>query len=178
MGDLERFWYYVIVATAGHDTTSYALAGGLEAMLRDPRQLWALREDPRLVVNAAEEIIRWTSPVRHFLRYATAETEVHGVRIPQGGCVLLSYPSANRDEEVFAQPDSFDVARADAGKLLAFGVGTHFCLGAHFARREIRTMIGKLAPQLVRIEPSAPAEWSSSSFVSGVKHLPVSYELR
>ena len=92
MGDAERLWYYIIVATAGHDTTSYALAGGLEAMLADPAQLWALRAQPELAANAAEESIRWTSPVRHFLRYATQDTEVDGVVIPAGDRVLLSLP--------------------------------------------------------------------------------------
>jgi cytochrome P450 len=178
MGDVQRLWYYIIVATAGHDTTSYALSGGMEAMLRDPSQLWALRDDPDLVVNATEEVIRWTSPVRHFLRYATREAEVHGETIPEGGRVLLSYPSANRDEDVFADAMTFDVARRDADKLLSFGVGAHFCLGAQFARREIRTMLGKLSRELVSIEPAGAAEWSQAHFVSGVKHLPISYRLR
>ena len=92
LGADERFFLYLIIATAGHDTTSFALSGGMEAMLRDPDQLWALREDPDLVNNAAEEIIRWTAPVRHFLRTATDDSEVRGVPIPAGGRVLLSYP--------------------------------------------------------------------------------------
>ena len=134
MDDLHRLWYYVIVATAGHDTTSFALAGGMEAMLQDPTQWQALASDPDLMVNATDEIIRWTSPVRHFLRYATQETEIRGVTIPEGGRVLLSYPSANRDEDVFADPMTFDIHRPDANKLLSFGVGAHFCLGAQFGR--------------------------------------------
>jgi cytochrome P450 len=178
MGDVERLWYYIIVATAGHDTTSFALAGGMEALLRDPSQLAALRDDPDLVVNATDEIIRWTSPVRHFLRYATRPTEVGGVPIPEGGRVLLSYPSANRDEDVFADSTRFDVHRPDADKLLSFGVGPHFCLGAQFARREIRTMLGKLAAELRSIEPAGDAAWAESHFVSGVKHLPVRYAFR
>jgi cytochrome P450 len=178
IGDLERFWYYVIVATAGHDTTSFALSGGIEAILRDPEQLVAIAADPNLVVNATEEIIRWTSPVRHFLRHATSDTELHGQEIPEGGTVLLSYPSANRDDQVFASPDRFDVRRQDASKLISFGAGTHFCLGAQFARREIRTMVGKLAQQLVSLESAGEARWAESNFVSGVKHLPIRYELR
>jgi len=175
MGDIERLWYYIIVATAGHDTTSFALAGGMEALLRDPAQLRAVGDHPDLVVNAADEMIRWTSPVRHFLRYATEDTEIRGVPIPAGGRVLLSYPSANRDEDVFADSMTFDVSRPDADKLLSFGVGRHFCLGAQFARREIRTMLTQLLPQLDHIEMSGPAEWSGAHFVSGVKHLPVTY---
>jgi cytochrome P450 len=178
MGDIERIWYYIIVATAGHDTTSYALSGGMEAIVRDPSQLRALRDDPELVVNAADECIRWTSPVRHFMRYATEDSNVGGVNIPEGGRVLLSYPSANRDEDVFTDSMSFDVRRANADKLVSFGSGTHFCLGSQFARREVRTMLGKLAAELDHIEANGPARWSESSFVSGVKHLPVAYSFR
>ena len=178
MGDAERLWYYIIVATAGHDTTSYALSGGMEALLRDSDQLWALRDDPDLAGNAAEECIRWTSPVRHFLRYATEDSELAGVRIPRGGRVLLSYPSANRDEDAFRDAQTFDVRREDADRLVSFGGGAHFCLGSQFARREVRTMLAKLARELEHIEPDGPAQWSQSAFVSGVKHLPVSYRFR
>lgn len=178
MGDIERLWYYIIVATAGHDTTSFALSGGMEALLRDPDQLRAIAAEPELAGNAAEEIIRWTSPVRHFMRYATQDSEVGGVSIPAGGRVLLSYPSANRDEDTFAEGMTFDIRRPNADRLLSFGMGAHFCLGSQFARREVRTMLAKLAPQLAHIEPAAPAEWSQSNFVSGVKHLPVRYSFR
>lgn len=178
MGDAERLWYYMIVATAGHDTTSYGLTGGLEAILHDPDQLWALRDEPDLAANAAEEAIRWTTPVRHFMRYATRDTEVAGVKVAEGERVLLCYPSANRDDLVFEDPDRFDVRRPNADRLIAFGGGTHYCLGSQFARREVRTMLGKLAAQLESIEQAGPAEWTQSNFVSGVKHLPVSYRFR
>jgi cytochrome P450 len=178
MGDAERLWYYIIIATAGHDTTSFALSGGLEALLGDLDQLWALRDDPDLGANTADEVIRWTSPVRHFLRYATEDTEVAGVPIPEGGRVLLSYPSANRDEAVFEDAMTFDVRRPNADRLLSFGVGAHFCLGSQFARREVRTLLTKLACQLSHIEPDGPPEWAHSHFVSGVKHLPVRYTFR
>ncbi|HVX18151.1 MAG TPA: cytochrome P450 [Acidimicrobiales bacterium] len=178
MGDEERLWYYIIVATAGHDTTSYALSGGLEAMLRDPDQIWALRDDPDLLVGATDEVIRWTAPVRHFMRYATEDMEVGGVTIPEGGRVLLSYPSANRDEDVFENSMTFDVRRTDADKLMSFGMGAHFCLGSQFARREVRTMLAKLSQQLDHIEPAGDPSWSLSHFVSGVKHLPVRYRFK
>jgi cytochrome P450 len=178
IGDVERLWYYIIIATAGHDTTSYGLSGGMEALLHDPSQLLGLAGDPDRVVRATEEIIRWTTPVRHFLRYSTQDTDVQGVEIPAGGRVLLSYPSANRDEQVFKDSMSFDIDRADSDKQLSFGAGVHFCLGAHFARREIRTMIGKLAEQLVSIESDGTPAWSESHFVSGVKHLPIGYRFK
>jgi cytochrome P450 len=178
MGDVERLWYYIIVATAGHDTTSFALSGGLEQLARDPEQLWSLRGDDDRVTNAAEEVIRWTSPVRHFLRWATRPQTIGGVDVPEGGRVLLSYPSANRDEAVFAQPHRFDVSRPDADKLLSFGVGAHFCLGAQFARREVRTMLRRLSDELTHLELAGDPEWALSHFVSGVKHLPIRYSMR
>ena len=130
------------------------------------------------IVRATDEFIRWTTPVRHFLRYATEPTTIRGVDIPVGGRVLLSYPSANRDEDVFDDPMRFDVTRPDADRLLSFGVGTHFCLGAQFARREIRTFLAKLIDQVAEIEATGPAQWSESHFVSGVKHLPIRYRFR
>ena len=126
-------------------------------------------------MRAADEFIRWTTPVRHFLRYAIEPVTIRGVDIPAGGRLLLSYPSANRDEDVFADPARFDVTRPDADKLLSFGVGTHFCLGAQFARREIRTFLARLVDQLADIEATGPGQWSESHFVSGVKHLPIRY---
>jgi len=178
MSDEHRLWYYIIVATAGHDTTSFALTGGLQALIEHPEQFAALQADPGLVVNAAEEIIRWTSPVRHMLRYAHADTEVSGVAMPAGSRVLLSYPSANRDEAVFDRSMEFDISRADADKLLSFGLGPHFCLGAHFARREVRTMIGRLAAELDSIEFAGSPESAEAHFVSGTKHLPINYRFR
>jgi len=179
MGDAERLWYYIIVATAGHDTTSHALAGGLEALLGHPDQIDTLRRgDDDGFVRAADEFIRWTTPVRHFLRFATDATTIRGVDIPAGGRVLLSYPSANRDEDVFEDPMRFDVTRTDADHLLSFGIGKHYCLGSQVARREIRTFLAKLLDQVDEIEATGPAEWSESHFVSGVKHLPIRYRFR
>lgn len=178
IGDIERLWYYIIIATAGHDTASFALSGGMEALMRDPSQLWLLRDDPSVLANATDEVVRWTSPVRHFLRYAAEDTLLGGVEMPAGSRVMLSYPSANRDEDVFVDPMTFDVRRPDVGRLLSFGVGAHFCLGSQVARVEVRTMLGKLSQQLACIEADGEAEWSQSNFVSGVKHLPVRYSLR
>ena len=181
MGDSERLWYYIIVATAGHDTTSFALSGGMEALLRNPDQITALRarvgdEDRAdVIARASDEFIRWTTPVRHFLRYPTQDMTIRGVEIPANERVLLSYPSANRDADVFADPHRFDAFRPDAEKLLSFGVGAHFCLGAQFARREIRTFLGKVLDQVDHIEMAGDPSWSLSHFVSGVKHLPISY---
>lgn len=178
IGDVERLWYYIIVATAGHDTTSYGLSGGMEALLHTPGQLQGLAGDPDRIVRATEEIIRWTTPVRHFLRYTNQATSLCGVDLDEGARVLLSYPSANRDETTFADAMTFDIDRPDADRQIAFGYGVHFCLGAHFARREIRTMLAKLSEQLASVEPTGNPQWSESHFVSGVKHLPIAYTFK
>jgi cytochrome P450 len=166
MDSNARLWYYTIVATAGHDTTSFALSGGLEALLRHPDQVAVLQERPDLVNNAVDEMIRWTSPVRHFLRYLTRPATLSGVEIPEGDRLLLSYPSANRDERMFDEPMEFDVERPNAG-------GEHFCLGSTFARRELRTILPRLLAAVDTIEVAGTPEWAQANFVGGVKHLPV-----
>lgn len=171
-------WYFTIVATAGHDTTSFALTGGLEALLRRPEQVKLLQDDPGLVVNATEEMIRWTSPVRHFLRYLTEPAVLSGVEVPAGDRLLLSYPSANRDEQVFDDAMTFDVTRPNANRMIAFGGGEHFCLGSTFARREIRTLLPKLLAAVEEIALDGEPELAQANFVGGVKHLPVVATLR
>lgn len=178
LGEIERLWYYIIVATAGHDTTSFSSSGGLEQLLRHPDQLAAWQADPSLAVNATEEIIRWTSPVRSFFRWAQQDHELGGVTIPAGDIVLTAYPSANRDDDVFADPMRFDITRPDADKLLSFGLGMHYCLGAQVARREVRTLLQKVLDRVATIEFDGEPSWTGAHFVSGVKHLPVSYTLR
>jgi cytochrome P450 len=171
-------WYFTIVATAGHDTTSFALSGGLEALLHHPEQVKQLQADPGLVANAADEMIRWTSPVRHFLRYLSEPAVLSGVEIPAGERLLLSYPSANRDGTVFEEPMTFSVARPNANRLISFGGGEHFCLGSTFARRELRTMLPKLLAAVDTIELDGEPQWAQANFVGGVKHLPVAATFR
>jgi cytochrome P450 len=177
LGEAELLWYYIIIATAGHDTTSFAMSGGLEQLLGNPDQMQALRDDPELSLNATEEVIRWTSPVRSFFRWTQEDTELSGVKIPKGDAVLTSYPSANRDEDVFEDSMRFDIRRPDADKMLSFGLGMHYCLGAQVARREVRTMLMKVLERTRSIELAGEPEWSATHFVSGVKHLPIRYEL-
>jgi len=178
MDQHAELWYFIIVATAGHDTTSYALSGGLDALLANPDQLAALAADPALTTNAVEEIIRWTSPVRHFLRYAQEDTSIGDVAIPAGDRVLLSYPAANRDEAVFADAGRFDITRPDAQDLISFGVGAHHCLGSQVARRELRSFLPKLLERVTDLEPAGPTQWAEANFVGGVKHLPIRYKVR
>jgi cytochrome P450 len=178
VGDMQTISYYAIVATAGHDTTSSSLAGGLEALIRHPDQLRDLQQDPRLIDNAVDEIIRWVTPVRHFMRYAQEDYVLGGTPIRAGERVLLSYLSANHDEEVFPSPFSFDIRRANANDHLAFGIGVHFCLGAHLARMELRAFLRELLPRLESIELMAAPTYASTTFVGGPKHVPIRYKLR
>ncbi len=176
--DLQSMGYYIIVATAGHDTTSSTLAGGLEALARHPEQLRALQRDPAGIDNAVEEMIRWVTPVRHFMRYAQEDYEFRGRRIAKGDGLLMSYLSANRDEEVFSDPFTFDAARANASSHLAFGTGVHFCLGASLARMELRTFVRELLPRLEQIELTEPAEYTAATFVGAPKRVRIRYRLR
>jgi len=178
IGDIERIGYYMIVATAGHDTTSNSINGGLEALIRHPDQLRALQDDPSRIDRAVDEIIRWSTPVRHFLRHATEDYQLAGVEIRQGEAVLLSYLSANRDDSVFERPHAFDITRENAADHLAFGTGVHFCLGAHLARMELRAFFRELLPRLESIELTGEPENCVSHFVGGIKNLPVRYALR
>jgi cytochrome P450 len=178
LGDLETIGYYVIVATAGHDTTSSTLAGGLEALARNPEQLRALQREPALIENAVEEMIRWVTPVRHFLRYAQEDYTLRGTHIAKGDTLMMSYLSANRDEEVFADPFRFDVTRADASNQLSFGTGVHFCVGANLARMELRTFFEELLPRLESLELTGPTEYTAATFVGAPKRVPIRYRLR
>jgi cytochrome P450 len=176
LADIDTVSYYVIVATAGHDTTSGVISGGLQALIDHPDQRQRLLENPDLMPLAAEEMIRWVTPVTGMMRTATEDTEVRGVPIGAGDSVLLSYVSANRDEEVFVDADRFDVAR-DPNKHLAFGHGVHFCLGAALARMEIDSFFTELMPRLESIELNGEAELTATTFVGGLKHLPIRYTL-
>jgi len=177
IGLLEAVGYYVLIATAGHDTTSSAIAGGMHALIEHPDQLDRLLAEPELVPTAVDEMIRWVSPVKQFMRTAAADSEVRDVRIPAGGSVLLSYPSANRDEDAFAHAGAFDVAR-DPNRHLGFGFGAHYCLGTHLARMEARALYAELIPRIRSIELAGEPAYMETLFVGGPKHLPVRYELR
>lgn len=177
MPDMELMSYYVIVAAAGHDTTASAMTGGLQALIEHPDQLARLRADASLLPTAVDEMIRWVSPVRHFMRTAQADTELGGVKIAKGDLVYLSYLAANRDPRVFEDPHRFDVGRANADKHVAFGFGAHFCLGAQLARMELRTLFRDLLPRLEHIELAGPAGSMRTTFVGGTKSLPIRYKL-
>ncbi|MGV0741177.1 cytochrome P450 [Mycolicibacterium sp. XJ870] len=177
LSDVDTASYYVIVASAGHDTTKDAISGGLHALIENPGELARLREQPELMGTAVEEMIRWSTPVKEFMRTATADTTVRGVPIAKGEAVYLAYVSGNRDEEVFTDPFRFDVGR-DPNKHVAFGYGVHFCLGAALARMEMNSLITELLSRLESIELAGTPELSATTFVGGLKHLPIRYSIR
>jgi cytochrome P450 len=176
MGPLETFGYYLITFTAGHDTTKNALVGGMRALIENPDQLAKLRRDPGLVNSAVEEVVRWATPVNYMRRRAACDTEVGGQKIRKDDWLILFYASANRDEDVFDDPFRFRVDR-DPNPHLGFGYGEHFCLGSHLARRSQRALFAELARRLEHVELAGEPEWIQSSFVVGLKRLPIRYRI-
>jgi cytochrome P450 len=177
LSDIDVVSYYLIIAAAGHDTTSATISGGVLALAENPEQREKLRHDLGLMPLAIEEMIRWVTPVKAFMRTATEDTVVRGVPIAAGESVLLSYPSGNRDEDIFDDPFRFDVAR-DPNKHIAFGYGVHFCLGAALARMETGSFFTELLPRLDSIELAGDPQHVATTFVGGLKHLPIRYSLR
>jgi cytochrome P450 len=153
------------------------LAGGIEALARHPDQLALLQSDPSLIGNAVEEIMRWVTPTKHFMRNATSATTVGGRDIESGDWLLLSFASANRDETVFDEPASFDVTRGNAREHLSFGIGPHHCIGSTLARLQLTTFFEKLLPRVRLLELDGDVEYSRTTFVSTFRQLPVRLEV-
>jgi cytochrome P450 len=177
IGHAEAIGYYVITATAGHDTTSNTLASGLWALAERPDVLQALKADPSLIPGHVEESIRWATSVKHFMRTAMEDTEVAGRKIAKGDWLMLCYPSGNRDEAVFADPFAYDIRRAP-NKHVAFGHGAHLCLGQHLGRMEMRLFWEELLPRLDSLELAGPATRTEGAFVCGPKSVPIRYQMR
>lgn len=176
--DQETNGYYIIIATAGHDTTSSSTSGGLLALLENPDQMQRLRADPDgLMGTAIDEMIRYVSPVRHFMRTATADCEIGGQAIAAGDSAILWYPSANRDAAMFEEPHRFRVDRREA-KQIAFGFGAHVCLGQHLARMEISALFRELLARVDSIELAGEPQYMQSTFVGGLKSLPIRYTMK
>lgn len=174
LSEEEILYFCQLLILAGNETTRNAISGGLLALLEYPDQLARLRAEPALLPTAVEEILRWTSPVTHMMRYVTRDVELHGQSLRAGERVLLWYPSANRDEDVFPNANTFDVGRTP-NEHIAFGIGEHFCLGAGFARVELRVMFETLLARFATIEPAGDVERLRSSFIGGIKHMPVRF---
>ncbi len=177
INDFEAMSYYVIVATAGHDTTSSSTAGAVWGMCQFPAAFEEVKADPSLIPGLIDEAIRWITPVKHFMRSATDDTEIRDRAIKKGDWLMLCYPSGNRDEEVFDDADVFDPARSP-NRHLAFGYGAHLCLGQHLAKMEMRILFEELIPRLESLEFAGEPTRAEASFVGGPKRLPIRYRMR
>ena len=177
IGDAEAMGYYVIVATAGHDTTSSSTSGALLALLQQPEQLQKLLENPDLLPLAIDEAVRWVTPVKHFMRTATEDYQLHDTLIKKGDDLMLLYASGNRDEAVFDAPFEFQVDRRP-NKHVAFGYGVHRCLGNMLAKMEMQAFFEVLLDRVDDIQLIGDPSWIESTFVSGLKSLPISFKAK
>ncbi len=173
--EIEYAAIFLLLCVAGNETTRTVTTNGMKALIEHPEQLQMLIDDRSLIPNAVEEILRFDPAVHHFRRTATEDTEIRDKKIRRGDKIIMWYPSANRDEEVFPDPDRFDVTRANASEQLAFGIGEHFCLGASLARLELNVIFSEILPRLRSPELAAPPRRLRSNFVNGVKEMRIRF---
>jgi cytochrome P450 len=165
--------FLVQLLVAGNETTRNMVSGGLVALAERPEAWDRLRRDRALVPTAVEEMLRWTTPVVSFMRTATRDAELGGQALREGDAVLMLYASANRDERQFGPTaDRFDIGR-DPNHHVAFGFGTHFCIGATLARIEARVLLEELLDRFETVEPAGEVQRSNSSVIAGVKRAPL-----
>tara|TARA_B100001250_G_scaffold191230_1_gene164335 strand:- start:553 stop:1809 length:1257 start_codon:yes stop_codon:yes gene_type:complete len=177
LGQLETLGYYLIVFTAGHDTTRNALSGAISAFIDHPDQFERLRKDPTLSKSAVDEIVRWTTPVNYMKRQAVTDYELRGQQIKAGEELALFYCSANRDEDIFENPFTFDIGRSP-NRHLGFGWAEHYCLGAHLAKASMKALVEEMIERVDWMEIAGERTYISSNFVVGLKTLPVKYKLK
>lgn len=177
ISDFHVNGYYITIATAGHDTTSSSTGTGIKGLCENPDQFARLQADPSLIPSFVDEAIRFAAPVRHFTRTATADAEVRGRPIRKGDRLLLSYPSASRDEDIFPDPEMFDVGRKP-NRHLSFGSGPHMCLGQHLAKLEMRILYQELLPHLADVQLNGEPKYITTNFVGGLKSLPIRFTVR
>jgi cholest-4-en-3-one 26-monooxygenase len=168
--------FVLLLVLAGNETTRNAASGGFLTLLQNHEQWRRLLADPALIPTAAEEIIRWVSPINAFRRTAIRDTELAGQKIAEGDKVIIFYSSANRDEDVFTSPQEFDIGR-DPNPHLAFGFGPHFCLGRHLAALELRVLLQAIAERMPGIALDGPITRLRSNFVNGIKIMPVRFQM-
>ncbi len=171
----DRAGYYIIIAAAGHDTTSASTAGAMLALAKDPEQFARVKADRSLVPGIVEEAIRWTTPVQHFMRTATEDTQFGDVTVKAGDWLMLNYVAVNHDPAQFPDPRRFDASR-EANRHLAFGAGAHQCLGLHLARLEMRLLFEALLDRIDSIELAGEPKRAKSTFVGGLKTLPLRFK--
>lgn len=174
--EVDFFLWFLLLVDAGGDTTRNLVGGGFDALFKHPEQLSALTADPDgLLPSATEELLRWVSPVIYMRRTATVDTTLSGQAIAAGDKVVMYYGSANRDPEVFEEPDRLDLRRGPNPHVAFGGGGPHFCLGAHLARVEIQVLLREILTRLEDLQPAGSAEWMGSNFVFGPTTLPVTF---
>jgi cholest-4-en-3-one 26-monooxygenase len=175
LDDLELNLFFITLVVAGNETTRNLINHSMLALMEHPDQAQRLRDDPGLWTTGVEEMLRYGSSIHNFRRTATRDTEIRGVPIAEGDKVVVYYASANRDEDVFDDPHTFDVARTPNDHLTFGGGGVHYCLGASLARAEIRATMRQLVDRLPDVEPDGPVERLHSDFVNGIKRMPVRF---
>jgi cholest-4-en-3-one 26-monooxygenase len=173
LDQLEIDMFFMLLAVAGNETTRNQLSHGMLALMENPDERRKLIEQPELLESAIEEMLRYASPVMHFRRTATRDTEIGGQHVAEGDKVVFWHASANRDEAVFDDPDRFDIARSPNDHVAFGGGGSHFCLGANLARLEIRIMLTEILREMPALELSGDVQRLCSNFINGIKHLPV-----
>ena len=176
LSDRDMAGYYIILAAAGHDTTSASTAGAMQALAQDPEQSARLKADRSLLPGIVEEAIRWTTPVQHFMRTAAEDTELGGQKIAKDDWLMISYIAANHDPAIFEEPRKFDASRSP-NRHIAFGAGGHQCLGLHMARLEMRILFNELLDRIETLELAGEPKRATSIFVGGLKTLPIKYSL-
>ncbi len=174
LSELEFSLFFLLLVIAGNETTRTVTCWGMHALMEHPEQRELLIRNPSLLSTAVEEILRFNPAVHHFRRTATQDTEIRGQPIRKGDKVVMWYPSANRDEEVFEDPDRFDITR-DPNPHLAFGIGEHFCIGAHLARMELQEIFREIVTRLPDMEPTEPPKRLRSNFINGCKQMRVKF---
>lgn len=172
LSEMEFDSFFLLLAVAGNETTRNLISGGMRALIEHPAERARLVADPSLLPTGIEELLRWVSPLIHFRRTATRDVQMHGTTIHENDKVVIFYPSANRDERKFVNPETFDVGRTPNDHL-AFGIGEHFCLGANLARLEIQLIFEELLRRLPDLEFDGPVRRLRSNFVNGIKTMPV-----
>jgi cytochrome P450 len=175
IGEFEASSYFVALASAGHDTTSATLAGGLLALIQNPDEMRKLRANPDLIPAAVDEMVRWVSPVKHFFRTATETYTLRGKTIRPGDHLMMAYPSANRDDDAFERPFTF-IADRNPNRHMGFGFGIHACIGMYLAKIEMVIFFRELLARVDSIALTGEPAWIETSFLGGLKRLPISFK--